>query len=348
MTDDLDQSWRRAPARTRIQRITSGLEDEADVLADGALVPERPRLAPCEHWRPVVDAARAESERAQASRSGTPPTQATVPAAPRARAEQPTSKPRRRPWRQRLLGNRANTASWLDRLLVIIEVLAMLGLVGATFASLGVLDRLQQDLGRFSRPPVTRSPTPGGPSVTPAVLVPTVTPLPTPSARATHAGSAQAVLPGGRSTPPGAPGLPPLTATPLPTPASLAGARLVIPSIGVDAPIVEGDDWEALKRGVGHHVGSALPGETGNVVLAAHNDVYGAIFERLTDLEEGDAVRIETAAQTYHYVITDLRIVLPNATYVMDPTDEPTLTLITCYPPLVDSHRFVATAEFVR
>ncbi len=387
MSDDLDHTWRSRRHDTdhsRIRRITAGLEEEADALAGGTLVPRRRRLAPAEHWRPAP----AEGEQAEEAwpdddepvepadewagepapevrveipppapvdlpapeaggaglRPGAPalrlepaawpavPALAGLPEpAPEAKVDEPAP-PARRPWWRLAPGSKARTATWLDRLLVVIEVLAMLGLVGATFVSLGLVDRLTNDLGRLggaaTRPPATGAPTP--------------TPLPSPSATAPPGSAAQpfgAILPGGRD------------ATPAPTQAapaaSLVGARITIEAIGVDAPIVEGDDWETLKQGVGHHPGSPLPGQPGNVVLAAHNDVYGSIFRKLSELREGDAVRIDTQAGSYHYRVTSVRIVLPTETSVLDPAAGPALTLITCYPPLVDTHRVVVTAESI-
>ena len=73
-----------------------------------------------------------------------------------------------------------------------------------------------------------------------------------------------------------------ITPLPMPTPGPEQGIRIQIPAIGVDAPVVEGDDWEALKQGAGHHIGSANPGESGNCVISAHNDIFGEIFQTLT------------------------------------------------------------------
>lgn len=64
----------------------------------------------------------------------------------------------------------------------------------------------------------------------------------------------------------------------VPTPGPQQAIRIQIPALGVDAPIVQGDGWEQLKKGVGQHVGTANPGENGNVVLSAHNDIFGEIF----------------------------------------------------------------------
>lgn len=161
-----------------------------------------------------------------------------------------------------------------------------------------------------------------------------------------------AMLPGG-SIPPTPAAAPPLyskllhrvTPIVLPTPGAQDPVRIVIEAIDVDAPIVQGDGWEELKKGVGHHLGSAQPGMRGNMVLAAHNDVFGEIFRDLNDLQAGDEVVVYTVDDRYTYVVRDKQILEPTKVSVMEPTHEPTATLITCYPYGIDSHRLVVFAE---
>jgi sortase A len=185
--------------------------------------------------------------------------------------------------------------------------------------------------------------------------------LPTPT---TAPAFAVAYLPGGH-TPPTSPGgaqpieasipehLRPLVeiATPaaLPTlePQPEQPIRIVIPAIGVDAPVVRGDDWDSLKLGVGHHIGSANPGERSNVVLSAHNDIYGEIFRRLPDLQLEDEIILHTATREYRYVVKARRIIAPTQVDVMDATRKPVVTLISCYPYLIDTQRIVVLGELV-
>lgn len=136
-----------------------------------------------------------------------------------------------------------------------------------------------------------------------------------------------------------------ITPQPVPTPGPEHATRIVIPAIGVDHPVVEGDDWEALKRGVGHTPWSANPGQAGNCVLSAHNDIFGEIFRRLPDMELGDDIFVHTSTQVYHYVVKATRIIEPDQVEVMYPTNHPVLTLISCYPYLVDNKRVVVIAE---
>jgi sortase A len=132
-----------------------------------------------------------------------------------------------------------------------------------------------------------------------------------------------------------------ITPLPVPTPGPEQAQRIVIPTIEVDAPVVEGDDWENLKYGAGHHIGSADPGERGNCVISAHNDIYGEFFRDLTDLKVGDEITVYTTSQEYTYVVEQTRIVEPTEISVLQVTSSPVLTLITCYPYGIDSHRIV-------
>jgi sortase A len=130
-----------------------------------------------------------------------------------------------------------------------------------------------------------------------------------------------------------------------PTASPSDALRIRIPAINVDAPIVQGDGWEQLQKGVGQHIGSSSPGQPGNLVLSAHNDIYGEIFRRLDALREGDEIIIETQRQTYTYRVLYWRVVSPTEVEVMDQTTEPITTLISCYPYLVNSDRIVVIAE---
>lgn len=136
-----------------------------------------------------------------------------------------------------------------------------------------------------------------------------------------------------------------ITPLPVPTQGPEHARRIRIPAIGVDAPVVEGDDWESLKKGAGHHVGSANPGERGNCVISAHNDIYGEIFRDLPELSIGDEILVETRTKTYRYLVEQTRIVEPTEVSVMATTSSPVLTLISCYPYRVNTHRIVVIAS---
>lgn len=138
-----------------------------------------------------------------------------------------------------------------------------------------------------------------------------------------------------------APSLPPPTVGPE------SPTRIVIPTLGIDWPIVPGDGWEELKRGVGHHAGSVNPGERGNMILAGHDDVFGEVFKDLEQLKSGDEVTVYAGGHSYRYEVRAKRIVPPSELDVLNPTREAVATLITCYPYRIDTMRLVVIAQLV-
>jgi sortase A len=213
-----------------------------------------------------------------------------------------------------------------DGLLLALEVGALLGLVAILAASLLNLKSLNDEYAQASLLP-TATPTPLAGGVLPGEHEPPE-----------EAGSVPVHL---RSLVEGQ--APPAIA--IPTPGPEAPTRVTIPAINVDALVVQGDSWEQLKLGVGHHLGSADPGERGNMVLSAHDDIYGEIFRRLHELELGDEVIIYAGEQPYRYLVTAKKIVEPTEVSVLASTTKPVATLITCYPYMVDTHRVVVVAE---
>jgi sortase A len=84
-----------------------------------------------------------------------------------------------------------------------------------------------------------------------------------------------------------------------------------------------------LRLAAGHIPGTALPGETGNAVLAAHRDTF---FRRLGEVKSGDVIRIAVSGNQYVYSVTFADIVGPHETWVLESSPGQSLTLITCYP----------------
>jgi sortase A len=119
---------------------------------------------------------------------------------------------------------------------------------------------------------------------------------------------------------------------------------LEVPALSGDYPIVQGDDWEQLKKGIGQYVGSGRPGEPGNVVLSGHNDVYGEPFRYLDRLKPGDEIIVSTERRAYTYVVSEIRVVDPTDVWVMGPTEHAQITLISCYPYRVNTRRIVVFA----
>jgi sortase A len=220
-----------------------------------------------------------------------------------------------------------------NKLLLAVEIAAVLGLLFVLFSGVGALQSLNQEVAE-------------------ARLLPSPTPLIT-----------SVVLPSGH-TPPTSPGgarpneaeipahLRPLVqsmpAPEIPRPSPGHAQRIQIPTIlDSAAPVVQGDGWEQLKKGVGQHIGSANPGQVGNVVLSAHNDIFGELFRDLDQLKPGDEIILSTGLQDFVYKVTGFRIVKPTEVSVMDSTPRPTITLISCYPYLIDSERIVVFGELV-
>lgn len=131
---------------------------------------------------------------------------------------------------------------------------------------------------------------------------------------------------------------------PIPTPGPETAQRLEIPALNGDYPIVQGDDWEQLKKGIGQYIGSGRPGRNGNVVLSGHNDIYGEPFRYLDRLQTGDEIIVSTERRTYTYIVDRIQVVEPTDVWVMAPTEDAQLTLISCYPYRVNTRRIVVFA----
>ena len=128
------------------------------------------------------------------------------------------------------------------------------------------------------------------------------------------------------------PALAPATAVPSRDPAVSRGsaiAALSIPRVHLSAVVLHGSDSQTLRRGPGHLEHTALPGDSGNMVIAGHRDSF---FWPLRHVERGDDIFVDTRKGRFHYRVTSLRVVNPHDLSVLEPTDAATLTLITCYP----------------
>ena len=106
-------------------------------------------------------------------------------------------------------------------------------------------------------------------------------------------------------------------------------AVLRIPAHNIEVPVFDSTDETALNRGSGHVAGTALPGEKGNVAIAAHRDGF---FRGLKDIEIGDELELTTLGSRQTYRVSDLQIVDPLDVSVLEPIDRDVVTLITCYP----------------
>jgi sortase A len=106
-------------------------------------------------------------------------------------------------------------------------------------------------------------------------------------------------------------------------------AVLRVAKIHLEAPVLEGTDDLTLNRGLGRIVDTAKLGELGNVGIAGHRDGF---FRGLKDVGVGDRLELSLPNRTEAYVVDSVKIVNPSDVSVLEPTTEPSLTLVTCYP----------------
>jgi LPXTG-site transpeptidase (sortase) family protein len=136
---------------------------------------------------------------------------------------------------------------------------------------------------------------------------------------------------------------------------------LMIPKINVKAPIIwnsETDEKSMLKNlqnGVAHYKGTSLPDENGNVFITGHSSYYRwdkgkykTVFTLLPKLEKDDEIVLSYKNNVYIYKVYDKFVVKPEDVWVLQPTPEPTLTLMTCVPIGTNLKRLIIRARPVQ
>lgn len=126
-------------------------------------------------------------------------------------------------------------------------------------------------------------------------------------------------------------------------------AVLSIEQLGIQVPVYDGADDFNLNRGVARIRGTAAVGAPGNLGIAGHRDGF---FRGLKDIQIGDRIELLTGAGEQAYAVASIDIVDPTDVWVLEPTEVPAITLVTCYPFYYVGHapkRFIvkATAEHV-
>jgi LPXTG-site transpeptidase (sortase) family protein len=125
--------------------------------------------------------------------------------------------------------------------------------------------------------------------------------------------------------------------------------KILIPKIGIEWVVHEGTSVASLKRGPGHYVGTALPGEVGLCVISGHRTTYGAPFNKIDKLEIGDEIILQTAKnENFKYIVTGKTEVKPNDTSVLQQTNYPSLALTTCTPKFYATRRLIVFANMVK
>lgn len=145
--------------------------------------------------------------------------------------------------------------------------------------------------------------------------------------------------------------------------------RIVVPSIDLDSSVVSvgwsgtsdpreslPNLWDVADFAAGWHVNSDMLGQSGNVVLSGHNNIQGAVFQKLDRLEAGDVATLWSGENQYSYVIDEVVIVRErgmsmeqrreNARWI-GKFDDDRLTLISCWPPNDNSHRIIVVGHAV-
>ena len=128
-------------------------------------------------------------------------------------------------------------------------------------------------------------------------------------------------------------------------------SRIRVESAGIDLPVRHGTDDSSIATGAGHVYGTALPvgGEGNRSVLTAHTGMQSAtLFDNLVKVRKGDLMVVETYGEKMTYKVTDIRTVLPSQSDALTAVaGKDLLTLMTCTPYGVNTHRLLVTGERV-
>jgi sortase A len=123
--------------------------------------------------------------------------------------------------------------------------------------------------------------------------------------------------------------------------------RIEIARLDVSAIVMKGTSSRTLRRAAGHIEGTAMPGQGGNVGIAAHRDTF---FRPLRNIRASDVIVLRTLTGDYRYRVVSVKIVAPDKIDVLNPGTSEILTLVTCYPFYFVGpapNRFVVRAERV-
>ena len=131
-----------------------------------------------------------------------------------------------------------------------------------------------------------------------------------------------------------------------------AGGRplgeLRIPRIDAHFVVVQGTGAASLRRGPGHYLGTALPGQAGTVGIAGHRTTYGAPFRHLDALRRGDAITVKMPYGSFVYRVEGTRIVAPEDVSSLRDAGRQRLVLTACHPLYSAAKRLVVLARLER
>lgn len=123
-----------------------------------------------------------------------------------------------------------------------------------------------------------------------------------------------------------------------------------IPKLSLKLPVYHGTSEEVLRKGVGHLEMTALPigGKNRRTVLTGHRGLPRAeLFTRLDEMELGDEIDIHVLGEIHAYKVIDIETVEPERLQdlTITPNGKDLVTLVTCTPYGVNSHRLLVTGE---
>ena len=122
--------------------------------------------------------------------------------------------------------------------------------------------------------------------------------------------------------------------------------KITIPKINSSWVGYEGTNIPSLKRGPGHYIVTPNPGELGTCIIAGHRTTYGAPFNRVDQLVEGDQIIIETTdGKQFTYLVTGQLSVLPDDLSALTQTEYASLILSTCHPKFHATRRLLIFAK---
>lgn len=128
-------------------------------------------------------------------------------------------------------------------------------------------------------------------------------------------------------------------------------AVLRIPSIELTLPVYHGTSADTLNHGLGHLYGTALPvgGKGSRAAITGHTGLATAtLFDRLTEVKTGEFFYVDVLGKTLKYQVKLIEVVLPDELDRLQPNpDEDLVTLVTCTPYGVNSHRLLVTGQRV-
>ncbi|MFT3943352.1 MAG: class C sortase [Ancrocorticia sp.] len=123
---------------------------------------------------------------------------------------------------------------------------------------------------------------------------------------------------------------------------------LSYPAVGIALPMYHGTADDTISRGVGHLYGTSLPvgGPDTHSVLTSHSGLpHVQLFSPLHKAKLGDTFWISVLGEDHYYRVEGLETVLPGETDKLEiVTGEDWVTLFTCTPIGVNSHRLMVHA----